>query len=415
MRRTAFFGILVLLCSVILTGCTAIHSQVVGSGKPLPDGIPYFLPRRPFIITVTTPYAGGPPSITVTSGNAEPELSKEFMLSSGINLLAQNEFNITVANNGLLRSSNSTATSEVATVVQNAAATAGMLAAPGPGTVVGPSPLKMVQDYEFKLRNKADFATPPKTGIKPAPTDTGIGCPLSGTSAQYMLYPELTYNPVTDLTFDCKDSETTYTIAWVKPYERLPVFQRPTDNSTLRYRTKVSGIFFRQELPYLVVVTGKKAGLPDTQSHFVVSSPDESDTYFFHVTRNFFANNTANIAITDGAITGVDQTTQSEVAGLVGLPATFLGSYMTAVGQLFSGLTSISSGQQKYLQQLQATSATQNQGAAVAAAQYQACRKTVASFNFANMSAAQASAAAAAIQAACGSSNSTGTSGSNGN
>jgi hypothetical protein len=154
--------------------------------------------------------------------------------------------------------------------------------------------------------------------------------------------------------------------------------------------------------PASMIVAGHGSDLL-TESQYLVTSPDESETNFFPVKRNFFANNTANIIVTDGVITGVDQTTQSEIGGIVGLPATFISSYATAVGQLLSGLTNISGDRQKLLQQQQATAVTQNQTAAVAAAQYQTCRKTLASFNFTNMSASEASAATAAIQAACGS------------
>jgi hypothetical protein len=394
-----------------MAGCTAIHSEVVRPNKNTPNGIPYFLPRRPFIITVSTPSAGGPPNITVAPGNAEPDLSKEFVLSPGINILAQNEFNITIANNGLLQSSQSTATSQVATFVQNAAGTAGMFAAQGVGAVAAAPPIRVLQNYS--LSNKQERALTKEEAKSLRGPD--IGCPLEGTSYQYVVYPETRYL-AKPLRFICSDSDAAYTVTWVRTDHPGPKdYRYGHKDSAVDKRGKISGIFFRHELPYLVIVTGHRDGQPNTISHFIVMSPDESETDYFHVRRNFFANNTANITITDGVITGVDQLTQSEAAGLVGLPATYLSSYMTAVGQLFSGLTSISGNQQKLLQQMQATAATQNQAAAVAAAQYQACRKTVASFNFANMSAAQASAAAAAIQAACGSNGSTGTSGPNGN
>jgi hypothetical protein len=50
---------------------------------------------------------------------------------------------------------------------------------------------------------------------------------------------------------------------------------------------------------------------------------------------------------------------------------------------------------------LQATAVTQTQAAAVAAAQYKVCMKTLASYNFAGLSAADAATALAAIKTAC--------------
>jgi hypothetical protein len=136
----------------------------------------------------------------------------------------------------------------------------------------------------------------------------------------------------------------------------------------------------------------------------VIASPDESETDFFPVKRSFFADNTANIAITDGVITSVNQTTKSEVAAAVGLPATFISSYTTAVGQLLSGLSAVSSDQQKLILQMLATSATQNQASIVTAVQNQLCAKTLASYKFSTMSTADMTAALPVIKAACPSS-----------
>lgn len=447
MRWLERLGIAVAICAAELAGCTAVESRVVSPGAATPDGIPYFLPRRPFVVTVSTPSGGGLPSITVAPGAAEPDLLQEFVLSQGINLVAQNELNVTVASNGLLESSQSTATSEVAAVVQNAATTAGMFATP-PAAAGGQSALSNVVP-ENALGERLGATQPSDIG----PT---IDCPPAGMSIQYFVYPEGRFSKGAPLRFICSDGRNyvTYSVRWHLS-KRSPTGQtagrassgqyapcvpasgraasdastasQPASvadvaadhydgvcNANVNAKGRVSGLFFRHELPYLISITSqmtddkgkaiKQQSTRYTESDFVVSSPDESETAFFPVTRNFFANNTANITITDGVITGVDQTTQSEIAAGVGLPATWLSSYMTAVGQLLSGLTSISSNRQKLVLQQQATAIQQTQDAAIAAAQYQACRKTLASFNFANMSAAQASAAAAAVQAACASS-----------
>jgi hypothetical protein len=171
------------------------------------------------------------------------------------------------------------------------------------------------------------------------------------------------------------------------------------DNNLANTATPVSGLFFRHELPYFVMIRGPVDH--PTENDTVIKSPDESETDFFPVKRSFFANNTANITITDGVVTGVDQTTKSELAAAVDLPSTFISSYMTAVGQLFSGLSTASSDQQKLLQQVLATSATQNQASAVTAVQNQLCAKTLASYNFSTMSPADLTSAVTTIKAAC--------------
>ena len=117
--------------------------------------------------------------------------------------------------------------------------------------------------------------------------------------------------------------------------------------------------------------------------------------------RSFFANNNANITITDGVITSADQTTKSEVAAAVGLPAAFVSSYTGAIGQVFSSLSTNSADQQKLIQQVLSTSATQNQASAVAVVQNQICARTIASYDLATLGPADLAKAQTAIKTAC--------------
>jgi hypothetical protein len=375
-------GLIAIACLGGLTDCAVVQSQAVTStkpdGSPIPDGIPYFLPRRPFIITVTNPQSPGlPPTLSVTAGAPEPDLSKRYVISQGTNLFADNEFNIAVSSNGLLQTSTSTATSEVPTIVQNAAASAGMLA-PGGALALRP------------------FGITPSSPQLPGPK---LGCPSRGGFYQIVLYPEVTYPITTPLTLcDSIDSEGgPYIVTWHRADRAVgPFGGQGGDSEKASTTTPVSGLFFRHELPYVVTIRG-----PAIEIDTVIASPDESETDFFPVKRSFFANNTANIVAADGVITGVDQTTKSELAAAVGLPATWISSYTTAVGQLFSGLSTASSDQQKLLQQLISTSATKNQIAAVGSAQNQLCLKTVAGYNFTSMSAADMTTALAVIKTAC--------------
>ncbi len=373
MANGALRGLAGVLCVGVLPGCTVVQSQAVvpespgGISPPVPNGIPYFLPRRPFVVTVTEPASGGPPTITVANGTAEPDLSKRYVLSQGTNLVADNEFNIGVSAKGLLTTSNSTATSQVTATVQNLGATLGTLTGEG-----------------------ALFAKNVDLHVKPSrPSGQVIGCPPAGFSYQIVLYPTRSQRPTL-----CG-----YNVDWRRADDLAGQDVHFKDNSFANSPTPISGIFFRQELPYLITVTGP--GTNPTQSDTVITSPDDAEVEFFPVNRSFFANNTANITITDGVITNVDQTTKSEVAAAVGLPAAFISSYTGAIGQVFSGLSTNSADQQKLIQQVLSTSATQNQAAAVAQVQNQFCAKTIASYNFSTLSPSDLSSALTAIKAAC--------------
>lgn len=375
-RKVAVFA-----CLGALTSCAVVESQVVPNRSEVPDGIPYFLPRRPFIVTVSLPVSGNLPILTITPGNAEPDLSQRFVLSQGTNLLANDEFNVTVGPNGLLMSSASTATSQVTTALQNAAASAGMFAGvPGAAANLG------------LARDQGNGPVITSTAVQPP----SIACPPAGGSYQYAVYPEKQDNIHMPLTF-CSEMPISFTVSWYRSDRTTGTYGVSNKNATPK-KSWVSGLFFRHELPYVVAVKGVQT---KTESDYIVTSPDESETDFFPVNRSFFANNSANITVTDGVLTGVDQTTTSELAALVGLPATFVSSYTTAVGQLFTGLTNNSSAQQKLLQQLQATAVTQNQASVVAAAQYQVCMKTVGKYNWGSLTPADAATALAAIKTAC--------------
>jgi len=389
-------GFVALVCLGSLVACAVVQSQpapVVGSdGKPVsvavPDGIPYFLPVRPFVITVTEPTgASAPPTITVTEGTAEPDLTNRYILSQGTNLLADNEFNISVGTNGLLESSTSTATSEVTTTVQNAATTIGTVV-PGIG---------LANATLLEAHVKTPLMQGPVVPAAP-PALRNIACPVAGASYQLVLYPGKS-KPLTLCSSDNNEGGP-YEVTWQRTDGATgPFGGKSGDNESANSPTPVSGLFFRHELPYLVRI--RSLGTPATESDTIITSPDESETDFFPVKLSFFANNTANITVTDGVITGVDQTTKSELAAAVGLPATFISTYMTAVGNLFSGFTTMSSDQQKALQQALSTRATQIQASVVSAVQNQLCAKTVAGYNFSTMSQSDIATALTAIKAAC--------------
>ncbi|HTT76716.1 MAG TPA: hypothetical protein VMF50_12155 [Candidatus Binataceae bacterium] len=439
------------------------------------------MPRKPFVVTISTPTGGGMPTATVAQGIAEPDLAHRFVLTQGTNLLAKNELNISVGINGLLMTSNTTSNSEVSTAVQNAASSVAAFVGLPPGISLGgqagANPLFLGEEIRFPnlFPNQPQALQPVPSPLRPHPQKE-LGCPPAGMSYQYLVYPE--DRPRTD------QNETdpvfcNYMMHWRLSgrLDKNPV----TDTKNAISTHDMSGLFFRHELPYQVDITagaafqgsisGDKLTVdPDTltsgvisigqaitdpagrvqlgttiiggsgttwtvsvqqsvldepmfsvgaaanaafTSRYALTSPDESEIDFFPVNHSFFADNTANITITDGVITSIDQTKDGELAAFVGLPATFVSSYTTAVGQLLTGITNNSSEQQKLIQQIQSTTLTQVQGAAIAQAEAQVCRKTAASYNFATMNAAQAAAATAAIQAACSSSNNTSSSSSN--
>jgi hypothetical protein len=366
-----------------LTACAVVQSRVVDDTKATPDGVVYYMPRRPFLVTVTTPAATtavpNPSStVAIAQGTAEAHLKHRFVLSQGTNLVGKAEFNIAVGTNGLLKTSNSTATSEVTTALQNAVTSAGTLVgvATAPPGLHGANPLLV----------SAQIALPTN------------GCPPPGTSYQYPLYPEIVSlpgDPNAQLTNFCG-----YQVSW-KLAAGGKTSYPPNQNFTDANPLGVSGIFYRHELPYDVSVIGPK----DTNGNAtvavsVLTSPDESEIDFFPVKESFFASNDAKLTITDGVLTGVDQTTDGEVTAALGLPSTVLSNYTSAIGQIFGNLTTNVGDVQKLLAAQQSVLAAQ-QSLALSQAQIAVCRSTIAANPLAGLSAAQATTALSAISAAC--------------
>jgi hypothetical protein len=353
---------------LLLAGCAVVQSQVVDDAKSTPDGLVYFMPRRPFVVTVTTDAVTTavpkpPTKVSVAQGTAEPDLAHRFVLSQGTDVVAKTEMNITVGANGLLRSSNTNSTSEVATALENLASAAGAFT--GVGAV-------------------APMASP-LTQSAPAPPD---GCPPAGTSYQYLIYPQPRPGDPQQNAF-CGYTVSAQLAAGAASH---------LDNATFAPGgAGSSGIFYRHELPYVVTVTGPKDTAGNaTVSVSILTSPDASEIDFFPVKESFFANNTANITLTDGVITGVDQTTEGELTAALSLPAVVLNSYTTAIGSIFGNLTTNSANMQKLLAQQQATERAQ--------AQATVCRVTVAANPLAGLSGTQLTTTLAAITAACSSS-----------
>lgn len=143
---------------------------------------------------------------------------------------------------------------------------------------------------------------------------------------------------------------------------------------------RVYGLFYKQDLPYLVSVgiAVNKTPLDDKTQHsditaakqpakskqistkpipcstpassvqtepltpppsqFIALSPNESKTYFAPISKTLFTNNTSDITMANGVITSLKENTDSELYALTKIPADVLGSYTSAAGQIFTAL-----------------------------------------------------------------------------
>ena len=93
-----------------------------------------------------------------------------------------------------------------------------------------------------------------------------------------------------------------------------------------------SGIYYRQNLPYRILIT--KSDLSINQD-FIVFSPSASKTHFLPIKKTFFADNEIDFGFTDGMPTKYVQKTKSELVQLFKLPGSLIGGFIDgATGSL---------------------------------------------------------------------------------
>jgi hypothetical protein len=96
-----------------------------------------------------------------------------------------------------------------------------------------------------------------------------------------------------------------------------------------------SGVFYRQNEPYNITVTGNGVKVAK-----IVFSPSSSPTEFLPASRTFFSNNSAEFTFVDGVPTKYKQDTDGELAALFKLPGDVLSAYFSAIGSIFDSFKS---------------------------------------------------------------------------
>src|SRR5215469_6809667 len=107
-RRGVSIGELALLALGLgaLSACSTISSVREGPTRDDPNkittspGLPYYLPRRPILISVVVDKDGAP-SVTVSPGTMEPDLRSRFTLQYHENLVGTNAVVLTMNSKGL--------------------------------------------------------------------------------------------------------------------------------------------------------------------------------------------------------------------------------------------------------------------------------------------------------------------------
>lgn len=332
-------------------GCATMTStpETTGpTGTPISTraGLPYYLPRRPIILSVVVADDGKSFDVKVAAGVAEPDFGHRYTLKYGQNYLGTNALTVVTSENGLLQSSDTSIKSGVGQFATDLGGLAGALSAGGAAAAhfLPPAPL-------------------------PAPC-------VPGRTYNYALYPELG-DPKEPLSCDISVH-----------IERAAPQGALTNSTNLTLQagagTPRAGVYFRQALPYSVEVRDKGGAL---LHRYQAYSPDQSDTFYFPLVKTFFSDSKANVTLVDGVLTKVDESADGEINGAVQVPANFIAGYAKALGSVFEVFS---------------TATTDKQKALLNNANLQYCASVVRANTPMNAPGRDQVAAEAAIKAACG-------------
>jgi len=312
-----------------VSGCASVRSTP-DSGAKQGDGLVYYLPEQRVVVTLTVNQ--GKHSLAITESTAFPDLSARFVANFRRNQLGKNKISLTTTTGGLLHGDSTSATTPQVTDVFKA------LAATGAAIGVRKGVEKEV-DKE----------------IKPDP------CALDGTYLR-------TFDPRTKPEVLCGYTIKTKALGPASSYESSEM------PSVAEY-----GLYYRRPLPYLITVT--RTGSEDPVAERIVLVPTKnSPVALLRASRALFATTTGKFVFSNGMPTQYEQELDSELLGLVKLPADVLTAYFTAIGSAFDGRKASITAESNYL-------AVQN-AAAIQAEKTRACIAAVAGGDAAEITAA---------------------------
>lgn len=278
----------VVLLALCASACSSITSKQ-GVGDTGGDALIYYMPKKDFLVTVTRA-SGKLTGITLGTTAAYADFKRAYALSYHRNVLAKNKLEIEVSPAGLLTTSKSNTTGDIAEAFKSLGTSAGAIRALSVATVT------------------AQARAMPKT----------IPCDTDGTHT-FVFDAAATKGDV------CGGQITVQIEAlWDQTKEgKVKTAKKDGDED--------SGIFYRMNRPYLMTASG--GGL---NAASVVHSPSESPPLFLPIARTVFSANDAQITLTEGGIPSKYlQETDGEFVALFKIPANILTAYFDSIAAMF--------------------------------------------------------------------------------
>lgn len=281
-----------------LIACASIESQDVPQTAPQAasvEGLSYYMPNKDFVVTLSIK-GQKPEKAGIGTTPAYPDLSRQYVLRYGRNWLGKNTLDVAVTPAGLLSTATSSTQSGVAEALRGLASSVGSSQALGASAVPTGTVCSADGDYTFVFQ---------KPGVY-RPCGEAVTISIGAASA-----------PVS------------------APVSAPPTGPAPEPEPQALSGPAQAGIFYRQERPYLVTVTGGAVN-----AAALVYSPSEARTHFLPIARTFFSGNSAEFELVDGMPKRYKQASDGEGLALFKLPADVLAAYFSALGSLFDSFKS---------------------------------------------------------------------------
>lgn len=264
----------------LISACSGVKS-IPGPDQEHLDGLIYYMPMRDLIVTIDIGEEDTLNTVTIGTSTAYADRSMKYSLSFQKALLADNDINIGTSSAGLLKSATSETTSQVSEIFKGLGSLVGTVQ---PMTLA-PAPQKCTKGshvFVYKFPVVIDPNAPP-CGVK------------------------ITVQRYDNTAIDASS-------------------KRVGDN-----KNGNSGIFYKQEISYLV-----SANAGGWSASKIVTSPSESPVYFLPISKTLFSSSKADFTFDDGVPTKFAQKSDSELVSLFSIPATIIGAYFEAIGNVFT-------------------------------------------------------------------------------
>lgn len=270
--------VIAVLLLTILAGCAGVQSKRI-DGKG--EGLVYFLPKQDFIVTVTSK-DGKAETVVFSKSAPYPDLGQQFVATGRTPFLTKNVVTIEVSKDGLL---NNASKSSITSQLQNVLDALGSAAA--------------------------------SVTTKAKAVDADVeSLPCSEGSNVYVFAPDRKAFKICGVTISVE-----------KIGKKLSKEVSYADDTEAKKGQ--DGLYYRRLEPYLVSARG------ENNKDAVLMSPSQSPTYFAPFAHSFFAPNDTTVTFADGIAAKYERTSESEVLGLLKLPASVITAYFTAVGSMF--------------------------------------------------------------------------------